>query len=172
VLERLIDDLRTLALSEAGTLPLQKEETDLVALAQEAAHSLEAEAIRKGVSLTAATTTQRTAINLDPVRIREVLTNLLTNAMRHTQNGGGITVSVSETRDHATVTVADTGEGMTPEQVARMFDRFYKGAASRGTGLGLTIARGIVTAHGGEIGATSEPGKGTTVTFTLPKIVS
>jgi len=169
VLQRLIDDLRTLALSEAGALPLQKEPTDLGVLAQDMVRSMEPEAARHGVGLSATTSAQSSAVDLDPFRIREVLTNLLTNAIRHTPAGGRVTLSVSETRDRATVTVADTGEGMSPDEVARMFDRFYKGAESRGSGLGLTIAKGIVTAHGGDINAQSEPDKGTTVTFTIPK---
>jgi signal transduction histidine kinase len=169
VLQRLIDDLRTLALSDAGSLPLQKEPTDLGVLAQDMVRSMEPEAGRKGVGLSATTSAQNSAVDLDPFRIREVLTNLLTNAIRHTPAGGRVTLSVSETRDRASVTVADTGEGMSPDEVARMFDRFYKGAESRGSGLGLTIAKGIVTAHGGDISAQSEPGKGTTVTFTIPK---
>jgi signal transduction histidine kinase len=169
VLERLIDDLRTLALSDAGALQLQKEHTDLGALAQDVVRSMEAEAARKGVTLNAKTSPESLAADLDPVRIREVLTNLLSNAIRHTPDGGSVTVSVTDTRDRATVTVADTGKGMGPEEIARMFERFYKGAASRGSGLGLTIARGIVMAHGGDITAVSEPGTGAAVTFTIPR---
>jgi signal transduction histidine kinase len=169
VLQRLIDDLRTLALSEAGALPLQKEPTDLGVLAQDMVRSMEPEVARQGVGLSATTPARSSAVNIDPFRIREVLTNLLTNAIRHTPAGGRVTLSVSETRDRATVTVADTGEGMSPDEVARIFDRFYKGPESRGSGLGLTIAKGIVTAHGGDMSAQSEPGKGTTVTFTIPK---
>jgi signal transduction histidine kinase len=109
--------------------------------------------------------------DLDPLRIREVLTNLLSNAVRHTPTGGTVTVSVSNPSDADAVTVAvsDTGEGMTPEHLARIFDRFYKGSTSRGSGLGLAIARGIVRAHGGEITASSRVGTGTTVAFTLPR---
>jgi len=102
------------------------------------------------------------------VRIREVLTNLLSNAVRHSRPGGIVTVTMSVTDGRVAVAVADTGEGMSPEAVARMFDRFYKGSTSRGSGLGLTIAKGIVTAHGGDISASSQPGHGTTVTFTFP----
>jgi two-component system, OmpR family, sensor histidine kinase BaeS len=169
VLERLIEDLRTLALSDAGALQLQKEHTDLGALAQDVVRSMEAEAARKGVTLNAKTSPESLAADLDPVRIREVLTNLLSNAIRHTSDGGSVTVSVMDTRDRATVTVADTGKGMGPDEVARMFERFYKGAGSRGSGLGLTIARGIVMAHGGDITAASEPGTGAAVTFTIPR---
>jgi signal transduction histidine kinase len=103
-------------------------------------------------------------IDVDPVRIREVLTNLVSNALRHTLTGGRVTIAISETME---IRVEDTGPGIPTEELERMFDRFYKGAESRGSGLGLTIARNLVEAHGGEIHATSELGKGTTVSFTL-----
>jgi signal transduction histidine kinase len=169
VLSRLIEDLRTLALTDAGALPLQKESTDLAGLVNEVARSLHAEAGRKGVALNVTTAADDVTMELDPLRIREVLTNLVSNALRHTPPGGAIGIALSGTDGVAAVRVSDTGEGMSAEAVDRMFDRFYKGSTSRGSGLGLTIAKGIVTAHGGEITASSEPGKGTVVTFTLPR---
>jgi signal transduction histidine kinase len=168
VLSRLVEDLRTLALSEAGALPLQMESTEIAALIREVVASLQPEAARASVTLSAATPEDAAPMDLDPVRIREVLTNLLSNAVRHSRPGGIVTVTMSVTDRRVAVAVADTGEGMSPEAVARMFDRFYKGSTSRGSGLGLTIAKGIVTAHGGDISASSQPGHGTTVTFTLP----
>ena len=168
VLSRLVEDLRTLALSEAGALPLQTESTDLAALVSEVVASLQPEAARALVTLSAAAPEDAAPMDLDPVRIREVLTNLLSNAVRHSRPGGIVTVTMSVTDGRVAVAVADTGEGMSPEAVSRMFDRFYKGSTSRGSGLGLTIAKGIVTAHGGDISASSQPGHGTTVTFTLP----
>jgi signal transduction histidine kinase len=90
--------------------------------------------------------------------------------MRHTPTGGSVVVRVAAgSGGGVSVDVRDTGRGMPPEEIARAFDRFYKGAESRGSGLGLTIARGLVAAHGGEIRASSEPGRGTTFAFTLPK---
>jgi signal transduction histidine kinase len=171
VLSRLIEDLRTLALSEAGALPLQKESMDVAGLVDEVVRSMQPEAVRKSVSLGAASPAGAAVVDLDAVRIREVLTNLVANALRHTGTGQAITVTVSGTDERVTVTVTDTGEGMPPDEVARVFDRFYKGPASRGSGLGLTIAKGIVTAHGGDIHASSQLGLGTTVTFTLPKLI-
>ena len=168
VLSRLVEDLRTLALSEAGALPLQIESTDIAALIREVVASLQPEAARASVRLSAATPSEAAPLDLDPVRIREVLTNLLSNAVRHSKPGGIVTATMSVTDGRVAVAVTDTGEGMSPEAVARMFDRFYKGSTSRGSGLGLTIARGIVTAHGGNISASSQPGHGTTVTFTFP----
>ena len=168
VLSRLIDDLRTLALSDAGALPLQKEATDLVRLVQDAVQSMHGTAVHASVTLNVTASTDNLIVDVDPLRIREVLTNLLSNALRHTPAGGAVAVSVDRLDDSAAVTVTDTGEGMRPEEVARIFDRFYKGAASRGSGLGLTIARGIVAAHSGRMSASSQPGKGTSVTFTFP----
>ena len=169
VLSRLIEDLRILALSDAGALPLQKEATDLVELVRDVVRCMTPEADKKSVSLSASPSGEAAVADADPVRMREVLTNLVSNALRHTSGGRSVIVSVSQTRDNIAIGVRDAGDGMAPEEVARIFDRFYKGAASRGSGLGLAIAKSIVTAHGGEIHASSELGKGTTVEFTLPK---
>jgi len=169
VLSRLIEDLRMLALSDAGALPLQKEQTDVVALAHDVVRCMRTEAARKSAALELTAPSEAVVLELDPVRIREVLTNLLSNAVRHTTADHKVTVVVSRSADGATLSVSDKGEGMAPEAVARMFDRFYKGSTSRGSGLGLTIAKGIVQAHGGDISASSELGVGTTVTFTLPR---
>lgn len=172
VLSRLIEDLRTLALSEAGVLNLQKESTNLSALLRDVVHSFDAEAKRKPVALSYEAPPDAnggSAFTLDPVRIREVVGNLLSNALRHTPGGGSVVVSLAPTKEGATVSVRDTGDGMSAENVARMFQRFHKSADSHGSGLGLAIAKHLVIAHRGEISATSEPNKGTTVTFTLPR---
>jgi two-component system OmpR family sensor kinase/two-component system sensor histidine kinase BaeS len=168
VLSRLIEDLRTLALSDAGALPLQKEPTNLADLVNDVVRSMQPEADRQRVSL-GSSSIETVMVDLDPVRIREVLTNVLSNALRHSAAGGSVTVSVDEKNTSAAVMVRDEGEGMSPEEVARMFDRFYRGERSRGSGLGLAIAKSIVTAHGGEIRASSEVGKGTALQFTLPR---
>jgi signal transduction histidine kinase len=106
---------------------------------------------------------------VDPVRIREVLINLLSNALRHTPAGGTVMVRIATDAGNVSVRVQDSGAGMSADDLARAFDRFHKGADSRGSGLGLTIAKGLVVAHGGEITASSEPGRGTTVAFTVPR---
>jgi signal transduction histidine kinase len=172
VLSRLIEDLRILALSDAGALPLQKEATDVVGLVREVLRSMQPDPAHKSVALNMTTSIESSVMDLDPLRIREVLTNLLSNALRHSAADKAVTVSVAHAAEEITVTVSDTGEGMAPDEIARMFDRFYKGAASRGSGLGLTIARGIVTAHGGDITASSQLGRGTVVTFSLPRLQS
>jgi signal transduction histidine kinase len=170
VLSRLVEDLRTLALSESGALKLQKEPTDLGGLARDAAAAFSGDAVARDVTLQVDVPDDPPPIEIDPVRIREVITNLLSNALRHTPPGGSVVVRVAAASSGAmSVDVRDTGSGMTPEAVAHAFDRFYKGSGSRGSGLGLTIARSLVAAHGGEIHASSEPGRGTTFAFTLPR---
>jgi two-component system sensor histidine kinase BaeS len=169
VLSRLIEDLRILALSDAGALTLQKEPTNVVEVVHEVERSMQPEADRKAVLLNTNSSTEKPIVDLDRVRIREVLTNLVSNALRHSAAGSSVTVLVSEVNGSVVVVVRDQGEGMAAEEVARIFDRFYKGAASRGSGLGLAIAKSIVTAHGGDIRAASEVGKGTILEFTLPR---
>ena len=169
VLSRLIDDLRTLALSESGGLKLQKEPTDAAALARDVIRGFTPDADTAGVRLRVETAGGVAPIDLDPVRIRQVLANLLSNALRYTPSGGSVTLRVAAAPGGGIeVAVADTGSGMTAEEVARAFDRFHKGGQSRGSGLGLAIARGLVSAHGGEMRLTSEPGRGTTVQFSIP----
>jgi len=172
VLSRLIEDLRTLALSEAGALTLEKETTDMAALAREVAAAFAGESAARQVSIQVRDD-PRTSIAIDPVRIREVMANLVSNALRHSAAGGTVTIAVTPSTvsgrgNDLAVSVTDTGAGMTPEEAQRAFARFYKGPDSRGSGLGLAIARGLVLAHGGDIGVVSEPGRGTTITFTLP----
>jgi len=169
VLARLVDDLRTLALSESGALQLQREPTDLAGLARDVARGSRDAAAACGVRIDVDAPADLVPIDVDPLRIRQVLGNLLSNALRHTPAGGSVAIRVAESNGVVSVEVRDTGSGMTREDLARAFDRFYKGGASRGSGLGLTIAKGLVAAHGGEIRATSEPGRGTAIAFTLPR---
>jgi signal transduction histidine kinase len=172
ILSRLIDDLRTLALSEAGTLTLQKESADIGALAAEAVRAVAGEASGRGVTIAAAAPPALPAVDVDPVRVREVIGNLLTNALRHTPAGGSIEVRVRQVAKAIEIEVRDTGEGMSEADVAHAFDRFHKGRASRGAGLGLTIARNLARAHGGDITIASQPSRGTSVVVTLPRAVS
>jgi two-component system OmpR family sensor kinase/two-component system sensor histidine kinase BaeS len=171
VLSRLVEDLRTLALSESGALKLQKESVDLGDLARDVGRAFSGDFVARQVTLTVDAPGDLAPIDVDPLRIREVLTNLLSNALRHTPARGSVTVRVVQAaHGGVTVDVEDTGRGMSAEEIAHAFDRFYKGSDSRGTGLGLTIARSLVAAHGGEIRAASAPHGGTTITFTLPKV--
>lgn len=169
VLSRLVEDLRTLALSESGTLRLERERTDLVSLTRDVAATFAAEASSRGIALAVDARDDLESGDMDPVRIREVIANLVSNAVRHTPQGGRVTIHVRAVGPGSlTVDVSDTGTGMSDEDLAHAFDRFYKGPSSRGSGLGLTIARNLVTAHGGDIHASSKPDHGTTISFTLP----
>ena len=173
ILGRLIDDLRTLALSEAGTLALHVEPTDPDVLVGDVVRSFEPAAATAGVSLTAAIDGDLPIVEVDPVRIREVLANLVANALRYTPAGGRITVAGAvEDGNRLRLEVRDTGSGIEPALLPHVFDRFAKGDDSVGSGLGLAIARGLVVAHRGEIDAVSPtgepPGGGTSIVVRLP----
>jgi signal transduction histidine kinase len=170
VLGRLVEDLRTVALSESGSLPLHREPTDLSVVATDAVASFRASAAAAGVELRTAIADDIPLMDVDPVRIREVISNLIANALRYTPADGSITVEagVDATGGSADVTVRDTGSGIEPELLPHVFDRFAKGATSRGSGLGLAIARGLVEAHGGSISVESEPAQGSTFRFRIP----
>jgi signal transduction histidine kinase len=169
VLARVIEDLRTLTLAEGLELQLTRTPTDLPDLAREVLASFQAQADAAGVTLLLAVEPGPPPADADPERIRQVLNNLLSNALRYTPRGGTVRVRCGAgDAGQAVVSVEDTGTGIPPEDLPYIFDRFYKSKDSRGTGLGLAIARGLVRAHGGEISAQSIPGHGTTIRFTLP----
>ena len=168
LLARLIDDLRTLALAEGGALPLQREPADLAVLAGETVAAFQPQADLVGVKLALDIPLDLPELELDPVRIREVLTNLMTNALRYTSPGGKVCLRCERQDGLVVVSVSDTGAGIPPADLPHIFDRFYKSPDSHGAGLGLAIARNLVKAHGGEISASSETGRGTTIRFTLP----
>jgi two-component system OmpR family sensor kinase/two-component system sensor histidine kinase BaeS len=168
LLGRLVDDLRTLAHSESGTLALQKEQTDLGVLLEETRTSFGPEAELRSVVLGARVPADIPLIEIDPLRIREVFTNLLSNAVRHTPAGGTVSIEAEVLPDSVAVRVSDNGAGIPPEELRHIFDRFYKGSVSSGSGLGLTIARNLVSAHAGTIIAESQLRVGTTFTVTLP----
>jgi len=168
MLTRLVDDLRTLAHTESGTLALQKESTDIGILTSDAAASFSQEAAERKVRMAVTIAPDLPLVDVDPLRIREVLTNLISNALRHTPEGGRVSVVAAAKPDQIVLTVSDTGSGIPAGDLPKIFERFYKGHGSRGSGLGLTIARNLVVAHGGEIRAESVEGKGTDVTVILP----
>lgn len=168
VMERLIDDLRTVALSEAGTLPLHREPTDLDLLVEEVVRSFAGSAGSAGVTVTADVPADLPILDVDPVRIREVLANLVANGVRHTPSGGTVVVRGEVAGDQVIVRVVDTGGGIDPNLLPHVFDRFAKGADSAGSGLGLSIARHLVAAHGGSLDVESTGSAGTTFRITLP----
>jgi signal transduction histidine kinase len=168
MLTRLVEDLRTLAHAESGMMTLHKEPTDLGMLLNESVASFAMDSATRQVPIRVDAPTDLPLVDIDPLRIREVVTNLVSNAVRHTPPGGAVTVAAVRRADVIEVNVGDNGAGIAAEDVPKIFDRFYKGRGSRGSGLGLTIARNLVVAHGGEIRAESRAGQGTTMTFTLP----
>lgn len=168
VMSRLIDDLQTLSLAESGNLQLHREPTDIGILVGEALAAFRASAEGAGINLRMTLPEEAPLLDIDPVRIREVLTNLITNALRHTPRGGLIEITGALNQTQLTLTVRDTGSGISPEHLHHIFDRFYKSDESNGSGLGLAIAKSLIAAHGGDITAASEPGAGAVIRFTLP----
>jgi len=172
LLTRLVEDLRTLALAEAGQLPLHKRPTDLAALLRETLTSFESQAAAQHVTLRAALAADLPPIEIDSDRVRQTIGILISNALRYTPTEGSITVAARSDRASVTIEVADTGSGIAPNDLPYVFDRFYRADKSRsresgGSGLGLAIARSIVEAHGGSIAARSEAGHGTTISIVL-----
>lgn len=168
-LSLLIEDLRTLALAESGALLLNKEATDPVILLNESAASFSAQAAAGGVRCVVETEPNLPNVLADPARIRQVLENLIANALRYTPRGGEIRLTCkTDTRAGVWITIQDTGQGIDAQELPHIFERFYKGRDSRGTGLGLAIAASLIDAHGGEISAASTLGEGTTILIRLP----
>ena len=167
VLARLVDDLRTVSLAEAGALGLHREPTDVTNLVRDVAASFERTAAAQGVALSV-DAPPATSGDIDPLRVREILTNVVANALRYTPRGGSVRVGVSATERELTVAVTDTGPGIAADVLPHVFERFTKSPESPGAGLGLAIAKSLVTAHGGTIEAKSSPGEGTEIRFTLP----
>jgi two-component system sensor histidine kinase BaeS len=168
VMSRLIDDLRTLADADSGTLKLQRESTDVGLLVNEVIASFRGQAQSAGVQLEVESAADQPLIEIDPARIRQVLTNLIANALRYTGSDGSIRVQCRLKNETLEVTVSDTGRGIAPQDLPYIFDRYTKSSDSRGSGLGLAIAKDLVEAHDGRISAQSELQEGTTITFTLP----
>ncbi|MBI5567779.1 MAG: HAMP domain-containing protein [Chloroflexi bacterium] len=173
LLTRLVEDLRTLALAEAGQLPLTKRPTDLGHLIETTLASFQAQAATQRMNLTAAALDELPAIDLDPDRVQQTIGILIANALRHTPADGSIKIALRRDAGQAIIEVADSGVGIPPDDLPHIFERFYRADKSRsresgGSGLGLAIAKSIVQAHGGTIGATSTVGQGSTVRFTLP----
>jgi signal transduction histidine kinase len=173
-LSRLVEDLRTLSLAEAGQLPLIKEPVDVAELLADVCTSFSGQAEAAGIDLCVKTGGDLPAITGDVGRLDQVLGNLVANAVRHTPEGGRIILRAVPRKDGVRILVRDTGEGIPAEDLPHIFDRFWKGDRSRtraggaGSGLGLAIARQLVQAHGGTIGVESTVGRGTTFIIDLP----
>jgi signal transduction histidine kinase len=169
VLERLIEDLRILTLSEAGRLPLQTEQADLMSVVNEVASSYRPTATTSGVDILVEAPPVVPEVEMDPVRVRQALTNLVVNSIRAMPGGGRITIRVGVEEDRIRAEVVDTGPGIDPAQLEEVFDRFVKSDDSPGSGLGLSIARGLARAHGGDVDIVSSGPDGTTATLWLPR---
>jgi two-component system OmpR family sensor kinase/two-component system sensor histidine kinase BaeS len=177
-LGRLVDDLRLLTLAEAGQLPLDFQVLDALQLLADVRDAFACQASDAHIAIEVQTRGSLPPFLADPQRIGQVLGNLVTNALRHTTAGGRVTLGAEPIPDGSGIRlwVADTGEGIPPEDLPRIFDRFWRGDQARsretgaGSGLGLAIAKGLVEAHGGRIWAESDgvPGRGTTISCLLP----
>ncbi len=174
LLSRLIDDLQELALADAGDLNLTRQAEDIAGIINQAMLAMQAQANAKGISLLTDLLEELPLCDIDAQRIRQVLRSLLANAVAYTLTGGTITVKARQKDDcWVVVAVADTGVGIPAEDLPYIFERFYRVDKSRaratgGYGLGLTIAKRLVEAHGGKIEVQSEVGKGSRFTFTVP----
>ncbi|WP_062299129.1 sensor histidine kinase [Demequina maris] len=170
-LQRLAEDLSTLSRAEESALTLRTAPADLADLAREAADRLRPQFDHRGVTLE--TVVAAAPVTVDRDRILQVLVNLLGNALAHSEDGGRVSVAVEARGNDAVAEVADEGDGIAPEELHRVFERFYRGPGSGerpGRGIGLTIARSLARAHGGDVSARSDgPGRGATFTLVLPR---
>ena len=174
LLGRLVDDLRELALADAGQLRLSLRATELAPVIQESIENLVSGAEAREISLATSLPDDLPRVRADPDRVSQVLRNLLTNALLYTPAGGAITVSASPGYGMVEVAVADTGVGIEPQNLPHIFERFWRADPARArmgsTGLGLSIAQSLIEAQGGRIWAESAPGQGSTFRFTLPVV--
>ena len=178
LLARLVEDLRQLALAEAGRLQLDIQPTDVVELARRTVQSFQPAADSKQIALTFEGEISEGLTAVDPQRIEQVLVNLLSNALRHTPQNGQITVTVQPNNQSAILfTIADSGAGIPPDALPYVFERFYRVDKGRsresnegGTGLGLAVARSIIEAHHGQIGVDSPPDEGAQFWFILNRV--
>jgi len=173
LLSRLVDELQELSLAEAGKLKLVYQAEDITKLIKRAVTSWRPQVAAKEISLSIDLSDNLPLVKIDRQRVNEVLHNLLKNAVAHTHEGGTINVAAVAQGNWVEVSVSDTGEGIPAEDLPNIFERFYRVDRSRaratgGSGLGLTIVKRLVEAHGGEITVQSELGKGSRFSFTLP----
>lgn len=172
-LSRLVNDLQELSLADAGEIKLVKQPENVASLIEEATTAILTKAAARGLVLSTDLPVTLPLVDIDYHRIKQVLLNLLENAVAHTDKGGKITVTGRQEGNRVHISVADTGEGIPAKELPQIFERFYRVDKSRtratgGSGLGLTIVKRLVEAHGGTIEVKSEPGQGSTFTFTIP----
>jgi signal transduction histidine kinase len=175
-LHHLVEDLRVLSLAEAGELQMETEPVEMGSLIRDVVSRVQGAARAQGITLAVQLPDTALSVIGDDQRLAQVLLNLLSNALQHTPLDGRITVDARPVGDEVHVTVRDTGEGIPAEDLPYIFDRFYRADRARsrstgGSGLGLSITRSLVEAHGGRIWAHSAEGDGSAFTFTLPGAV-
>jgi signal transduction histidine kinase len=172
-LDKLIEDLRTLSRADAGELPLERQLVSPAKLLTKVRAVNQHRAGQKKIALKTQVAPDRPQVSVDPDRMMQVLCNLLDNALHFVPEGGEIILSAREVEETLEIGVEDNGPGVAPDDLERIFDRFYRSDPSRqrddgGSGLGLAIARSIVEKHGGRIWAESPGGKGTKILIRLP----
>ena len=170
-MNRLIDDLLDVARIQGGTLTVETKRASLIDVVQPVLDRVRVQAESKRQALDVNVPVDLPAIVVDTPRIRQVMSNLLGNAVKFTPEGGTIRVSAAQSGRSVTITVADSGCGIPPEHVGHVFDWMWQAPGSRrgtGAGLGLAIAKAITEAHGGTISVESEPGKGSVFSLSLP----
>jgi signal transduction histidine kinase len=172
-MERLTNDMLTLARSDLDELELAVAEIDLAALAGKVVRQVMPLAHERSIDLALEPVRTAVTVEADPNRLQQVVLILLDNALKYTPGGGTVRVQVARHGNEASLAVTDTGEGISPEHLARLFDRFYRvdparSRAQGGAGLGLAIARSLVAAHGGQLSLSSQPGAGTAALVRLP----
>ncbi|HEY3113136.1 MAG TPA: GAF domain-containing sensor histidine kinase [Gemmatimonadaceae bacterium] len=169
-MNRLIEDLLDTVQLESGKLSLVLEDVPVVAVCREADETFRPLAERRRLKLTAMPCDGSVCVRADPVRVSQILGNLLGNAIKFTPEGGDVTFGATPSEKEVVFEVRDTGPGIPPEQIEHLFDQFWQARKNdkRGVGLGLTIAKGIVEAHGGRIWCHSVVGEGSTFAFSLP----
>lgn len=173
LLSRLVEDLRTIALADAGQINLEKTPTDLAALLSRVVERFDAQAVQDEIVLKLDVQENCPTIFADPQRLEQIFNNLLSNALRFTPRGGSVTVDLKCSANQVVISVRDNGPGIPEHALAHVFDRFYKADYSRsrsngGTGLGLSIAKKLALSHGGDLTATNHPAGGALFTLSLP----
>ncbi len=178
LLSRLVDDLRTLSLAEAGELPLHRQNIDVADLLADVVTSFDGQAEAQGIALRASIPAAPLLLYADADRLDQILSNLVANALRHTPSGGTVVLAAQRADNGIDVSVTDSGEGIAPQDLPFLFDRFWRGDPARthtpgsGSGLGLSIANQLVKAHGAEIDVSSQIGEGTRFVIRFPDSAS
>ncbi|HVQ38553.1 MAG TPA: ATP-binding protein, partial [Pyrinomonadaceae bacterium] len=172
-LNRLVEDLQELALADAAQFSLNLQAVSVKEQAEQVARSLSPLASQRSVVVAVNLPNDLPFAAADPGRLKQILTNLLQNAIMHTPAGGSVTLSVRLDQSSIEVTIRDSGSGIAPQHLPQIFDRFFRTDESRsratgGSGLGLAIVKQLVELHGGKVWVESRPGAGTTIRFTLP----